>query len=80
MMKVACETEEEYYLQLMISQKLKGNNLPPPRCNGTILQELSAELNQLREEFILGAGRGDGLYHMRSFVYLQYLVYSFSFT
>ena len=50
MMKSMCETEEEYFLQHMVHQKLQGYNMPHPKCKGTILVELAAELRQLKEE------------------------------
>ena len=52
MMKVMCETEQEYFLQHLVHQKMQGLNLPHPKCRGTVLIELAAELRQAKEELI----------------------------
>ena len=50
MMKVMCETEQEYYLQHMVHQKLQGYNMPQPRSKGNVLVELATELRHLKDE------------------------------
>jgi hypothetical protein len=50
MMKSTCETEQEYFIQQNVHQKLQGLNLPHPRCKGSILVELAAEMRHLKEE------------------------------
>lgn len=52
MMKVRCETEQEYFLQHMVHQKMHGFNMPHPKCKGTILIELATELRHLKEELV----------------------------
>ena len=57
MMKVMCETEQEYYLQHMVHQKLQGHNMPHPSCKGTTLIELATELRHIKEECIFPVGK-----------------------
>ena len=52
MMKVMCETEQEYFLQHLVHQKLQGVNLPHTKCRGTVMIELAAELRQAKEELV----------------------------
>lgn len=49
MMKLQLETDQEYYYQNMIVEKLRGHRMPT-NCHGTILQELAKELYTLRED------------------------------
>ena len=53
MMKVMCETEQEYYTQHCVHQKLQGYNMPHPRSNGNLLIELATELRNLKDEVIM---------------------------
>ena len=57
MMKVMCETEEEYFLQQLVHQKLQGHNMPHPKCKATILIELASELRHLKEEYSSQTGK-----------------------
>ena len=52
-MKVMCETEAEYFLQHLVHQKLQGHSMPHPKCKGSILIELAAELRVLKDELFL---------------------------
>ena len=56
-MKVMCETEEEYFLQQLVHQKLQGHNMPHPKCKATILIELASELRHLKEEYSSQPGK-----------------------
>ena len=60
MMKVMCDTEQEYYLQQMVHQKLHGCNLPEPRCTAATLMELATQLRHMTEQLYSG---GSPLYH-----------------
>lgn len=50
MMKSTCETEQEYFIQQNVHQKLQGLNMPHPKCKASILVELAAEMRHLKEE------------------------------
>jgi hypothetical protein len=54
MMKVACDTEQEYYIQQTVYQKLLGFNMAPPKCKGILLVDLAAELRQIKDELACG--------------------------
>lgn len=51
MMKVNCDTAQEYYLQQTIKDKLQGYSFTHPKCRATILLQLALELQQLKEDF-----------------------------
>ena len=55
MMKSMCETEQEYFLQQTVHQKLQGYSMPHPKCKGTILVELATELRDELSSFPIGA-------------------------
>ena len=57
-----CETEQEYFLQQMVHQKLQGYNMPHPKCKGTLLIELAAELKHIKEEAFHQMGMTYNLY------------------
>jgi len=68
MMKAVCETEQEYFLQHVVHQKLHGH-IPSPKCKGTILVELAAELKHIRDECCGVPGQFNKLHtHMLSFL------------
>ena len=48
-----CETEQEYFLQQMVHQKVQGYNLHHPKCKSTLLVDLVAELTQITEELVI---------------------------
>jgi hypothetical protein len=50
MMKVTCDTEQEYYCQQTVYQKLQGYNMPSQKCKGSLLVDLAAELRQMKDE------------------------------
>ncbi|XP_036354476.1 protein unc-80 homolog isoform X2 [Octopus sinensis] len=51
MMKVNCDTAEEYFLQQIIKDKLMGvHSVNHPKCKGNILIQLTIELRQIKEE------------------------------
>ncbi|ESO92838.1 hypothetical protein LOTGIDRAFT_232936 [Lottia gigantea] len=50
MMKVNCDTAQEYYLQQTIRDKLQGYSFTHPKSCSSILIQLATELKQLREE------------------------------
>ncbi|KAK6194683.1 hypothetical protein SNE40_000272 [Patella caerulea] len=50
MMKVNCDTAQEYYLQQTIRDKLQGYSFTHPKSCGSILIQLATELKQLRDE------------------------------
>ena len=53
MLALACETEQEFFLQQLVHQKLQGQALPHPRCKASSLVTLAAELKQLKEDMVL---------------------------
>ncbi|XP_052242651.1 protein unc-80 homolog isoform X2 [Dreissena polymorpha] len=56
MLRVNCDTAQEYYEQQTIKDKMHGYSFTHPKCVGTILVELALELKQIREEFIATGG------------------------
>jgi len=54
MMKVTCETEQEYYIQQTVYQKLQGCNMPTKKCKGSLLVDLAAELRQIKDDLASG--------------------------
>ncbi|KAL3872189.1 hypothetical protein ACJMK2_040132 [Sinanodonta woodiana] len=56
MMKVNCDTAQEYYIQQTIKDKLQGYSFAHPKCTGGVLVELAIELRQIKEEFISAGG------------------------
>jgi len=61
MMKAVCETEQEYYLQQLVHQKLRGYSMPDPKSKGSVLVDLAAELKQAKDELCLTTG----LFHVK---------------
>ena len=57
MMKVNCDTAQEYYIQQTVKDKLLGYSFTHPKCTGSVLVELTMELRQIKEEFICAGGR-----------------------
>ena len=55
MMKVTCETEQEFYLQQTVYQKLQGCNMPSQKSKGSLLVDLAAELRQIKDELAFGS-------------------------
>ena len=47
-----CSTDQEYYYQQQIKQKLVGQRLPSSRCKGQLLVYLLSEMKQLREDVV----------------------------
>lgn len=70
MMKVNCDTAQEYFLQQTIKEKITGN-LPHPRCNGSVLVQLATELRQIKEEITSAGGVGvyGGMYCIQLFLF-----------
>ncbi|KAL4233067.1 Protein unc-80 [Mactra antiquata] len=56
MMRVNCDTAQEYYIQQTIKDKLQGYSFTHPKCTGSVLVELAVELKQIKEEFISTGG------------------------
>ena len=56
MMKVTCDTEHEYFLQQTVYQKLAGCSMPHPKCKGSLLVDLAAELQQIKDSLAFTAG------------------------
>ena len=54
MMKAACDTEHEYFLQQTVHQKLQGCSMPQLKCKGSVLIDLAAEIKQIRDELAAG--------------------------
>ncbi|KAL8568215.1 hypothetical protein ACOMHN_027738 [Nucella lapillus] len=50
MMRVNCDTAQEYYIQQTIKDKLQGYNYAYPKSTATILLTLSVELQHLRDQ------------------------------
>ena len=50
MMRVNCDTAQEYYVQQTIKDKLQGYNYAYPKSTATILLSLSLDLQQLRDQ------------------------------
>ena len=50
MMRVNCDTAQEFYLQTTIKDKLKGFSYVHPKSVGTILLLLATDLKQLKED------------------------------
>jgi hypothetical protein len=59
MMRVNCDTAQEYYLQQTIKDKLLGYSSTHPKCNGSIMLQLAVELRQCKEDF-KSSGKGGG--------------------
>lgn len=57
MMKVVCETEQEYYLQQLVHQKLRGCSMPDPKSRSGVLVDLVAELKQEKDKLLITTGR-----------------------
>ena len=55
-----CETEQEYFLQHLVHQKLQGHSMGHPKCKASILIELASELRLIRED-LMTAGMLTGL-------------------
>lgn len=51
MMKINCDTAQEYYLQQAIKDKMQGFSFSHPKCSATVLLQLAVELQHLKEEF-----------------------------
>jgi hypothetical protein len=47
-----CSTDQDYYYQQQIKQKLVGQRLPSCRCKGQLLVYLLTEMKQLREDVV----------------------------
>jgi len=56
-MKVACDTEREYFLQQTVYQKLDGGSMPHRKCKANILVDLAAELQQIKDNLTFAAGK-----------------------
>ena len=54
MMKLTCDTEQEYYFQQTVYQKLRGCNMPAKKCKGSLLIDLAAELRQIKDDLTAG--------------------------
>ena len=50
MMRVNCDTAQEYYIQQTIKDKLQGYNYAYPKSTAAILLTLSVDLQQLRDQ------------------------------
>ena len=50
MMRVNCDTAQEYYIQQTIKDKLQGYNYAYPKSTATVLLSLSVDLQQLRDQ------------------------------
>ncbi|KAK3087178.1 hypothetical protein FSP39_002695 [Pinctada imbricata] len=61
MMRINCDTAQEYYLQQSIKDKLQGYSFTHPKCTASKLLQLASELQKLKEEFYTG-----GEYRSRS--------------
>jgi len=59
MLRLNCDTAQEYYIQQTIKDKLQGYSFCHPKCTGSVLVELAVELKQVREEFIATGGIGN---------------------
>ena len=57
MMRVNCDTAQEYYIQQTVKDKLQGYSFTHPKCTGSVLVELTIELRQIKEEFISSGGK-----------------------
>ena len=68
-MKVMCETEQEYFLQHLVHQKMQGLNLPYAKCRGTVLIELAAELRHVKDEMLATYQAGTIFYQNSNFIY-----------
>ncbi|XP_048774238.1 protein unc-80 homolog isoform X3 [Ostrea edulis] len=51
MMKINCDTAQEYYLQQAIKDKMQGFSFSHPKCSATVLLQLAVDLQHLKEEF-----------------------------
>lgn len=56
MMRVNCDTAQEYYIQQTIKDKLQGYSFTHPKCTGSVLVELALELKSIKEEFLATGG------------------------
>ncbi len=74
-MKVMCETEEEYFLQHLVHQKLQGYNMPHPKCKATVLIELASELRSLKEEHSSKQGILLILYNIQDSVWVELIFF-----
>ena len=50
-MKVVCDTDLEYSLQLLVHEKFSGRQAVPQVCRSGLVDELISELNHLKHEF-----------------------------
>ena len=57
MMRVNCDTAQEYYIQQTVKDKLQGYSFTHPKCIGSVLVELALELKQIKEDFISAGGK-----------------------
>ncbi|XP_021380201.1 protein unc-80 homolog isoform X3 [Mizuhopecten yessoensis] len=56
-MRINCDTAQEYYIQQTIKDKMLGYSFTHPKCNASILLQLAVELQALKDEFhTVGAG------------------------
>ena len=78
MMKVTCDTEQEYFLQQTVYQKLEGCNMPDPKCKGSLLVDFAAELQQIRDSLSFAAGQQHFL-HYSLFIFRFYFFKVLSF-
>jgi len=68
MMKVMCDTEQEYFLQQTVYQKLEGCNMPDPKCKGSLLVDFAAELQQIKDNLTFTTGQRHSL-HFFTFIF-----------
>ncbi|XP_023210931.1 protein unc-80 homolog [Centruroides sculpturatus] len=65
MLRTICDNEQEYYYQQLIREKLQGFSLPTPKCQGSLFQDMTAEMKMLKEDLIawklVGTGEKDRL-------------------
>ncbi|CAH1781834.1 unnamed protein product, partial [Owenia fusiformis] len=50
MLSMSCATQQEYFIQHAIHEKLRGKNMPPPRSIGNVLMDLASELRSIRDD------------------------------
>jgi hypothetical protein len=58
MMRVNCDTAQEYYIQQTIKDKLHGYNYAYPKSTATILLSLSLDLQMLRDQLQVSSAVG----------------------
>ncbi|WAR09253.1 UNC80-like protein [Mya arenaria] len=56
MLRINCDTAQEYYEQQTIKDKLQGYSFTHPKCMGSVLVELALELKLIKDEFIATGG------------------------